>query len=186
MIKVLIVDDSPVVREFLRDWLAAEKDLQVIGEAKDGYEAFEMTKALAPGLVIMDIMMPRMNGLDATEKIMAYCPTPVLIFSSVVNDREMNIVFEAISRGRSDVLAKPAEFSDGEKSVRQGTGQEGAAAEQHPRDPPPHGQVQDREARGFGAGRGQSRPGRRICHPGHRRFHRRAQGAFGAAPFFPG
>lgn len=118
MARILIVDDSPVVREFLKDWLAAEKDLKVVGEAKDGREAFEMTKSLAPDLVVMDVMMPGMNGLEATEQIMAYCPTPVLIFSSVVNDREMNIAFEAISRGALDVLAKPDKSEDSVKLVR--------------------------------------------------------------------
>jgi len=119
MVKVLIVDDSPVVRAVLKDWICQEKDLELAGEARDGLEAFEMTKSLKPELVLMDIMMPRMNGLDATEKIMAYCPTPVLIFSSVVNDREMNIVFEAISRGALDVLAKPVEMHDPKSQARQ-------------------------------------------------------------------
>ena len=118
MARVLIVDDSPVVRAVLKDWITAEKDMEVAGEAKDGLEAFEMTRSLKPEIVLMDIMMPRMNGLEATEKIMAYCPTPVLIFSSVVNDREMNIVFEAISRGALDVLAKPSEMNDPQNRTR--------------------------------------------------------------------
>jgi len=119
MQKILIADDSQVTRECIKDWLAPEKELKVVGEAKDGREAFEMTKSLSPNLVIMDVMMPNMNGLEATEQIMAYCPTPVLIFSSVANDREMNIVFEAISRGALDVLAKPDKSEDSVKQVRQ-------------------------------------------------------------------
>jgi two-component system, chemotaxis family, protein-glutamate methylesterase/glutaminase len=119
MIRVLIADDSPVTRECVKDWLSAEKDLKVIGEAEDGREALEMTKSLSPDLVIMDVMMPNMNGLEATEQIMAFCPIPVLIFSSVANDREMNIVFEAISRGALDVLAKPDKSEDSVKRVRQ-------------------------------------------------------------------
>jgi len=118
MIKILVVDDSPVARELLADWFAAEKDFKVAGLAKDGLEGFEMCKALAPDIVIMDIMMPKMNGLEATEKIMAFCPTPVLVFSSVLNDRGTNIVFEAISRGALDCLAKPEQLNDGAKSVR--------------------------------------------------------------------
>jgi len=119
MIKVLIADDSPVVREFLKDWLSAEKDLQLVGEAKDGAEALELARSQSPDIVIMDVMMPKMNGLEATEKIMAYCPTPVLIFSSVVNDKEMNIAFEAVSRGALDVMAKPDQGGKREKEVRQ-------------------------------------------------------------------
>ncbi len=107
MIKVLIVDDSPVVREILRDWLEEQEDLNVVGEARDGIEAFDLVEKFSPNVVIMDILMPRMNGLEATEKIMGYYPTPILIFSSTVNNQEMNIAFEAISRGALDVMAKP-------------------------------------------------------------------------------
>jgi len=119
MIKVLIVDDSPVTRGVLRDWLEKEKDLKVIGEAKDGSEAFELVENLSPNLVIMDILMPKMNGLEATEKIMAYHPTPILVFSSAVNDRELNIAFEAISRGALDVMAKPDGMRKNEQRAKE-------------------------------------------------------------------
>jgi two-component system chemotaxis response regulator CheB len=117
--RVLIVDDSQVVREFLKDWISAEKDLQVVGEAKDGSEALDLVKRKSPDIVIMDVMMPKMSGLEATEKIMAYNPTPILIFSSVVNDKEMNIAFEAVSRGALDVMAKPGGGGKREKEVRE-------------------------------------------------------------------
>jgi len=109
MIKVLVADDSSVVRELLKDWLKLETDLEIVALAKDGEEAFQLTKNLKPDLIIMDIMMPRMSGIEATENIMAYCPTPILIFSSVVNEEETDISFEAISRGALDVMAKPGE-----------------------------------------------------------------------------
>lgn len=110
MISVLVADDSPLVREVVMDIIRAEQDMEVIGEASDGKQAVEKTRDLQPDLVIMDIMMPFMDGLAATENIMAHSPTPILIFSSAVNNKEMDIAFKAISRGALDVMGKPSEY----------------------------------------------------------------------------
>lgn len=106
-IKVLIADDSPLVREVLKDMIEPEQDLKIVGEAVHGREAVEMAKNLMPDIITMDVMMPVMNGLEAVEEIMAYTPTPILVFSSAVNDKEMDVAFEAIARGALEVLEKP-------------------------------------------------------------------------------
>lgn len=108
MIKVLIADDSALVRAVLRDIFLATRDIVVVGEAENGKEAVELTERLTPDLVIMDITMPVMDGLAAIETIMARLPTPILVLSATVDDREVNHAFTAIRKGALDVLEKPA------------------------------------------------------------------------------
>ena len=107
LIRVLVADDSAVVREILKDMIAGERDLKLVGEAVNGREAVTLCQELRPDIVTMDVMMPIMNGLEAVEEIMAYCPTPILIFSSVLDDKEMDVAFNAIARGALDVMEKP-------------------------------------------------------------------------------
>lgn len=106
-INVLIADDSPVVREVLKDMIAGEKDLAVVGEAANGKEAVELAGSLKPDIITMDVIMPVMNGLEAVEEIMAYNPTPIMVFSSVLDNKEMDVAFHAIASGALDVLEKP-------------------------------------------------------------------------------
>ncbi len=108
-IQVLIADDSMVVREVLKDMIEEETDLNVIGEAHNGREACELCEKLQPDIITMDVMMPVMDGLQAVEHIMAYNPTPILVFSSAVSNKEMNIAFNAIHRGALDVMEKPSD-----------------------------------------------------------------------------
>lgn len=107
MIKVLLVDDSPLVRAVLRDILHATPDIVVAGEAGNGEEAVALTQRLKPDLIIMDIMMPVMDGLSALEIIMAQFPTPILVLSATMDDREVNYAFTAIKKGALDVMEKP-------------------------------------------------------------------------------
>ncbi|HEY0987942.1 MAG TPA: response regulator, partial [Kofleriaceae bacterium] len=74
MIRVLVVDDSLTVRQRLIEILAHEPDLQVVGEAGDGRRAVELTQRLRPDVVTLDLVLPDMNGLAATEQIMAHAP----------------------------------------------------------------------------------------------------------------
>ena len=108
MINILIADDSTLVRTLLSDILEERDDLSVIGCAGNGREAVEMTGALRPDLVIMDLMMPEMGGLEAIEEIMAGAPTPVLVLSGAVEEAEVDRAFNAIKRGALDVMEKPA------------------------------------------------------------------------------
>lgn len=106
-IRVLIADDSLVAREMLAQILATDPRIEVVGMAHDGREAVEMVASLKPDLVTMDIHMPRMDGLAATEQIMAYNPTPILVVSSSVHGEGMGRAFDALRIGALDVIKKP-------------------------------------------------------------------------------
>jgi two-component system chemotaxis response regulator CheB len=112
MIKVLLADDSMVVREVLKSIFHATGDIAVVGEAENGRQAIALTEQLKPDLIIMDIMMPVMDGLAAIEEIMARLPTPILVLSATMDDREVNRAFTAIKKGALDVMGKP-HFSSG-------------------------------------------------------------------------
>lgn len=107
MIKVLIADDSFLVRRVIADLLGESGDIEVVGLAGDGTEAVGLTLALRPDLVIMDLVMPQMDGLAAIEEIMAAAPTPVLVLSAAVDASEVYRAFNAIKRGALDVMEKP-------------------------------------------------------------------------------
>lgn len=107
MTRVLIVDDSCLVRTILRDLLQPDPEIEVIAEAGDGRSAVDMTRELRPDLVIMDVMMPVMDGLDAISEIMAECPTPVLVLSANTDPQDNRNAFTAIRMGALDVMPKP-------------------------------------------------------------------------------
>ena len=106
MIRVLVVEDSATMRHHLRQSLAADPDLQVVGEAVDGAQAVEMVGRLRPDVVTMDMMLPTMSGLVATEHIMAEFPTPILVVSSA-DRQELFSTYNALAAGAVDVLEKP-------------------------------------------------------------------------------
>jgi len=107
MIKILIVDDSETETAILKHIIQENADLEVIGCAKNGAEAVKLVALLKPDLITMDIQMPVMNGFEATRIIMAKNPTPIVVISSILNNRELNVSFEALDAGALDVLAKP-------------------------------------------------------------------------------
>jgi two-component system chemotaxis response regulator CheB len=104
---VLVVEDSLTVRRRLCEVLAGDPDLEVVGEAADGRRAIELCQALAPDVITMDMMLPTMSGLAATEYIMAYRPTPILVVSSSLNRGELFRTYDALAAGAVDVLEKP-------------------------------------------------------------------------------
>ena len=106
MINVLIVDDSLTIRKKIAEIVESDPDLTVAAEAKNGHEAFEMTKSLSPEVVVMDLVMPNMDGQEATELIMAYHPTPIIIHSSAANRGENYKTMDALSAGALDYLEK--------------------------------------------------------------------------------
>jgi two-component system chemotaxis response regulator CheB len=108
LIKVLVVEDSPVVREFLVHILGADPDIRVIGTAHDGEQALEAIARKQPDVITMDVHMPKMNGLDATRRIMETCPTPIIVVSGSIDPAEVATTFEAMEAGALAVLRRPA------------------------------------------------------------------------------
>lgn len=107
-VKVLIVDDSGFTQEVLKTILEKDSAIQIIGMAEDGGKAIELTQKLKPDVIVMDINMPVMNGFEATEHIMAYSPTPILILSSVIDKEGVFTTFNALAAGAVDVMEKPS------------------------------------------------------------------------------
>jgi two-component system chemotaxis response regulator CheB len=108
MIRVLVVEDSPTVREFLVQILCSDPAIEVVGTAETGEEALEAVKRFRPDIITMDIHMPRMNGFDATRRIMETHPTPIVIVSGAADATDTAKAFRAIESGALAVLAKPA------------------------------------------------------------------------------
>lgn len=106
-IRVLIVDDSLVAREMLAQILTSDPDIEVVGMSRDGEEAVETTSRLRPDLITMDIHMPKMDGLEAIERIMAFTPTPILVVSSSVHGEGIGRAFDALQMGALEVIKKP-------------------------------------------------------------------------------
>ena len=105
-ISVLIVDDSAVVREVLAQMLAQAKDIEVIGAAPDPLFAMQRMKQRWPDVIILDIEMPRMDGLTFLRKLMAEHPTPVIICSSLT-EKGAKITMDALSVGAVSIITKP-------------------------------------------------------------------------------
>jgi two-component system chemotaxis response regulator CheB len=105
-VRVLVVEDSITVRKRLVEVLSEDPDIEVIAEAVDGKQAIDLCLQLQPDVISMDIMLPVMSGMAATEYIMAHCPTPILVVSSSFNRGEMYKSFEALSAGAVEVLDK--------------------------------------------------------------------------------
>jgi two-component system chemotaxis response regulator CheB len=114
-IRVLVVEDSLTVRKRLVEVISADPDLIVVGEAADGQRAIELTETLRPDVITLDMMMPVMTGLEATEHIMAYCPTPIIVVSSSTNRGELFRTYEALAAGAVDVLDKPSGLEDDDR-----------------------------------------------------------------------
>jgi len=105
--RVLVVEDSLTVRMHLCELVQADPTFELVGQAEDGKQAIELCLALRPDVVSLDMMMPVMSGLAATEYIMAYCPTPILVVSSSLNRGELFRTYEALAAGALDVIEKP-------------------------------------------------------------------------------
>ncbi len=105
-LKVLIVDDSAMIREFLRSVLEAEPDITVVGTAPDPYYARDKLKTLTPDVITLDIEMPRMDGLTFLKKLMAARPMPVVIFSKVTQEGA-EATLRALGLGAVEVVSKP-------------------------------------------------------------------------------
>jgi two-component system chemotaxis response regulator CheB len=108
-IRVLVIEDSMTVRKRLIEVLEGDKELEVVGEGENGKVAIELCQKLRPDVVTLDMMLPVMTGLAATEYIMAHCPTPILIVSASTNRGELFRTYDALAAGAVDVLEKPGD-----------------------------------------------------------------------------
>ncbi|MFD1625924.1 chemotaxis response regulator protein-glutamate methylesterase [Azospirillum griseum] len=105
-IRVVIVDDSALMREMLKDMLAREPAIEVVGVARDPFEAREIIKATNPDVITLDVEMPKMDGLSFLEKIMTLRPTPVIMISTLTQEGS-DAAIRALELGAVDCLAKP-------------------------------------------------------------------------------
>ena len=107
--RVLITDDSIVMRKMINEILDGN-GYEIVGEAKNGSEAFEMYKELKPDLVTMDIVMPKEDGLETLKKIMQFDPTARIIIVSGLHQKAL--LFEAMETGARDYVIKPFEKNE--------------------------------------------------------------------------
>jgi two-component system chemotaxis response regulator CheB len=105
MIRVLVVDDSTFVRQALTRMLASTLDIEVAGTAVDGKDGIEKVLAIRPDVVTLDVKMPRMGGLECLRHIMAECPTPVLLLSSLTSEGA-DITLRGLELGAMDFIDK--------------------------------------------------------------------------------
>jgi NarL family two-component system response regulator LiaR len=126
-IRVLLVDDHGIVREGLRAYLELEADIEVVGEARDGQEGVRRAQELQPDVVLMDLVMPTMDGVEATSRIKQERPeTHVIILTSFLDDER---VVPAIRAGATSYLLKDVAASDLVRAIR---GARAGQAQLHP------------------------------------------------------
>jgi two-component system, NarL family, response regulator LiaR len=115
VIRVLIVDDHTIVRKGIKALLAETNDIQVVGEADNGLEAIKLSQQLKPDVILMDLLMPKMDGIEATRQITAQQPDArVLVLTSFVGDDK---IFPAIKAGALGYLLKDSEPSELIRSI---------------------------------------------------------------------
>jgi NarL family two-component system response regulator LiaR len=109
-IRVLLADDHAVLREGMRNLLEQEKDIEVVGEASDGEEAVELVHELKPCVVLMDIVMPKLNGIEATKQIKQVSPGTCIIILTAYSD--IRYILGLLEAGASGYLLKSARGSE--------------------------------------------------------------------------
>jgi DNA-binding NarL/FixJ family response regulator len=114
--KVVICDDQAIIRDGLEMLLTLEKDIEVVGQAQDGAEAVELVAQRQPDLVLMDLKMPGMNGIEATRQIRARHPEVKVLVLTTYDDDEW--VFDAIRAGASGYLLKDTPREEVIKAVK--------------------------------------------------------------------
>lgn len=103
--KVLVVDDAMFMRAMIRDILVNSGAYEVVGEAANGQEAVDQYKSLSPDLVTMDIVMPQMDGIEATREILKQSPKARVVMCSALGQEAL--VIESIAAGAKDFIVKP-------------------------------------------------------------------------------
>ena len=106
-IRVLVVEDSLTVRKRLVEVIAADAELEVVAEADNGRSGVDLCRTLRPDVITLDMQLPIMDGVTATEHIMGHFPTPILIVSSSTNRGDLFKTYDALAAGAVDILEKP-------------------------------------------------------------------------------
>jgi len=117
-IRVLVVDDSAVIRQMICDFIAETGDMEVAGVASSGAKAIELCDALRPDVITLDIQMPEMDGLTALDAILAKRPVPVILVSSLTQ-RGAGVTLDALDRGAMEYVAKPERKAEAEAVLRE-------------------------------------------------------------------
>jgi DNA-binding NarL/FixJ family response regulator len=115
-IRIVVADDNESLRDSLRDLFGATDDIQVVAMAADGHEAIEMARAMKPDLVVMDIEMPRLNGIEATQRIVAELPEIKVIALSVHANKQL--VALMLKAGASEYVLKDFAFEQLAGTIR--------------------------------------------------------------------
>jgi len=115
-IRVLLVDDHKIVRDGLKSMLAKELDIEVVGEAENGREALDAVRSLKPGVVVMDIAMSELNGVDATREIAAHYPGVRIVALSMHS--ESRYISEMLAAGAAGYLLKDCAFDELATAIR--------------------------------------------------------------------
>ncbi len=107
-VRVVVVDDSATTREAIAAILNGAPGIQVVGYAADGAEAVELVAQLKPDVVTMDINMPRLNGYQATQQIMATTPTPIVVVTTVTQAEMIHQGLDLLLAGALEIVQKPS------------------------------------------------------------------------------
>ncbi len=128
MIEILVVDDSKSARDYLSYLLDSDPEIRVIGQAENGKAALDCLKSMKPDVIVMDLIMPVMDGFAATRSIMETRPRPIVIISSAWEPMDVEKTFKAMEAGAVSILRKPSGY--GTLEAAQSTGELIAAVKQ--------------------------------------------------------
>lgn len=115
-IRVLLADDHAVVRKGVREFLEDEPDIQVVGEATDGQQAVDLAVALQPDVVVMDVSMPELTGVEATKRIRSLAPTVRILALTAYDDE--TYIFSLLDAGVTGYMLKTAESREIVRAIR--------------------------------------------------------------------
>ena len=115
-IRVIIVDDHKIMREGLRSLLEKQPDIEVVAEADSAQQALKLVQEMTPDVVIIDVVMPSLNGIEATRRILAKLPTVKVIALSMYSDKRL--VMEMLRAGASGYLLKDCAFEELDEAIR--------------------------------------------------------------------
>jgi chemotaxis response regulator CheB len=106
-IKVFLVEDSQIALQILKKLLDSAPEIQIVGTANDGAEALAKLPSANPDVICTDLQMPRMDGFDFTQKVMAEFPRPILVISNAVHNSDIDNIYKLMQLGALDFFPKP-------------------------------------------------------------------------------